>query len=185
MEMFLNEVIKWDKFELLVDTSIFSKELVLKAAYNFLDKWYFFFKTDENKNIIVQFTKKDDCKEKPEKVIMDFTDELLSVSLRNDLEINNKEIREKIVWAAISNSLDINNFSVVNTNWNTEKNQIDFDKDIDDILKEIENDPDLQINEEEIAKILKEIEDESNEVETTQVMINLEWVKKAKQDLSK
>jgi hypothetical protein len=70
--------------------------------------------------------------------------------------------------------LDLNNFTEINTDNNIEKNQIDFDKDIDDILKEIENDPDLQINEEEIARILKEIEEESNSEEKPQVMINLE-----------
>ncbi|MDP2395742.1 MAG: hypothetical protein Q8S84_02165 [bacterium] len=70
--------------------------------------------------------------------------------------------------------MDINNFREINTDNNIENNQIDFDKDIDDILKEIENDPDLQINEEEIARILKEIEEESNSEEKPQIMINLE-----------
>lgn len=36
---------------------------------------------------------------------MDFSDELLSVLLRDNLEKDNKEIREKIVSAAIANSL--------------------------------------------------------------------------------
>lgn len=185
MEIFLNEVVEWEKFELLIDSNIFSKDIVLKAAYNFLDKGYFFFKFDENKNIIVQFTKKSDNKQDAKTVLLDFSDELLSVNLRSDLEISNKEIRERIVWAAIWNSLDINNFREINTDNNIENNQIDFDKDIDDILKEIENDPDLQINEEEIARILKEIEEESNSEEKPQIMINLEWVKKAKENISK
>ncbi len=184
MEMFIKEVIEWEKIELLIDTNIFTKDVVLKAAYNFLDKAYFFFKI-ENDTIIVQFTKKTDIKQDINNILLDFSDELLSVKLRNDLEISNKEIREKIVWAAIWNSLDLNNFTEINTDNNIEKNQIDFDKDIDDILKEIENDPDLQINEEEIARILKEIEEESISEEKTQVMINLEWVKKAKDNLSK
>lgn len=184
MEMFIKEVIEWEKVELLIDTNIFSKDIVLKAAYNFLDKVYFFFKI-ENDNIIVQFTKKTDIKQDINKILLEFSDEILSVKLRNDLEISNKEIREKIVWAAIWNSLDLNNFTEINTDNNIEKNQINFDKDIDDILKEIENDPDLQINEEEIARILKEIEEESLIEEKPQVMINLEWVKKAKDNLSK
>ena len=41
--------------------------------------------------------------------------------------------------------------------------QIDFDKDIDEILKEIENDPELKIDEEEISRILSEIETEASE----------------------
>jgi CBS-domain-containing membrane protein len=44
---------------------------------------------------------------------------------------------------------------------NQNGNQIDFDKDIDEILKEIENDPELKIDEEEIERILKEIEEET------------------------
>jgi len=41
MEWFLNQVVKWEKFELLIDTKIFKKDIVLKAAYNFLEKHYF------------------------------------------------------------------------------------------------------------------------------------------------
>ncbi len=161
METFLKEIIEWNKFELTIDTNIFSKDIVLKSAYQFLDRGYFFFKLDW-KNIILQFTKKAENSEKPEEIIADFSDELLSTYLRNNLEVENKEIREKIVWAAIANSLDWNNFVAIDTdNNNQEQNQIDFDKDIDDILKEIENDPELKIDEEEIEKILKEIEDET------------------------
>lgn len=42
-----------------------------------------------------------------------------------------------------------------------ETNAIDFDKDIDEILKEIENDPELKIDEAEIERILAEIEAET------------------------
>jgi len=84
--------------------------------------------------------------------------------LRDKLEKDNKEIREKIVGAAIANSLDMNNFVQIDTEKRQEeKNEIDFDKDIDEILKEIENDPDLKIDEEEIQRILKEIEEETAE----------------------
>lgn len=185
MENFLKEIIDWEKFELLIDTNIFDKNVILKAAYNFLDKWYFFFKLDNNNNIIVQFSKKTEYKGESKNVLLDFTDELLSVKLRNDLEIINKEIREKIVSAAISNSLDVNNFSSINTDSNHEQNQIDFDKDIDDILKEIESDPDLQIDEDEIAKILQEIEEESKEDNITKISIDIEAVKKVKENFKK
>ena len=36
------------------------------------------------------------------------------------------------------------------------QNQIDFDKDIDQILKDLENDPDLKIDEEEIEELIEE-----------------------------
>jgi len=70
---------------------------------------------------------------------------------------------------------------------NQEKNQIDFDKDIDDILREIENDPDLKIDEEEIERILKEIEEEtaSMDEEKPKIVIDPDAVKKAKEKFNK
>jgi len=190
MEAFLNEVIKWEKFELTIDTKIFPKEIILKTAYVFLDRWYFFFKMDWD-NIILQFTKREENEEKPELIIADFSDELLSTLLRDTLEKENKNIREKIVWAAIANSLDPNWYTSFDTNnnlcENQENNQIDFDKDIDDILKEIENDPELKIDEEEIEKILKEIEEETeSEIDDKpQITIDPDAVKKAKENFKK
>ncbi|MDD3646552.1 MAG: His-Xaa-Ser system protein HxsD [Candidatus Gracilibacteria bacterium] len=187
MEGFLKEYIEGNKFELLIDTNIFSKEIILKAAYNFLDKGYFFFKFDEKNNIILQFTPKVGILENPERIIGDFSDELLSVVLRDKLEKDNKDIREKIVGAAIANSLDANNFVNIDTDnieGNNHQNQIDFDKDIDEILKEIENDPELKIDEAEIERILKEIEEETEteiELESeTQITIDPKNVENAK-----
>lgn len=163
MENFLKQIVEWSKFELVIDKNIFNKDIVLKAAYNFLDKWYFFFKIDSNENIILVFTKREESKETADEIIANFSDELISVYLRDKLEHDNKEIREMIVWAAIANSLDSSNYVEFDSNnWYNEQNQIDFDKDIDDILREIENDPELKIDEEEIEKILREIESESN-----------------------
>jgi len=185
MEAFLRELVEWEKFELLIDSNIFSKEIVLKAAYNFLDRGYFFFRTDWA-NIVLQFTKREDEKSNAKDIISDFSDELLSVMLRDNLEKDNKEIREKIVWAAISNSLDSNHFTSINTEVNQENNQIDFDKDIDEILKEIENDPELKIDEWEIEKILKEIEEETeSEVETPSITLDPEAIKRAKENFKK
>jgi len=58
MSKFLKEVITGENFELLIDTKIFPKDIILKAAYNFLDKGYFFFKFDEFGNIILEFSRK-------------------------------------------------------------------------------------------------------------------------------
>jgi His-Xaa-Ser system protein HxsD len=183
MHTFLETIIKDEKFELLIDTNIFSKDIILKAAYTFLDKWYFYFKQDKDSNIIVQYTTKEWVKESPDFIIGEFSDELLSVILRDQLEKDNKIIRENIVWAAISNSLDVDNF-VQETN-NEENNQIDFDKDIDDILSEIENDPDLKINEEEIENILKEIEEETEKMEKPTLKLNVDAVKGLKDQFNK
>ncbi len=180
MEKFLKEIIEDNVFEILIDKDIFSKDIVLKASYNFLDRWYFFFRLDKDYNIILQFTKKDDSNENPKNILDDFSDEMLSVLLRDNLEKENKNIREAIVWAAIWNCLDSNNFVEINTD-KQESNQIDFDKDIDDILKDIENDPDLKIDEEEIENILKEIEEESK----VDIKIDPEGLKKAKESFNK
>lgn len=164
MENFLKKDLNGNMFELCIDHNIFSKDIVLKAAYNFLDRGYFFFKVDENKNIVVQCTKKEEINFSVDQIVSDFSDELLSVYLRDILEKDNKVIREKIVSVAIGNSLDANHFVRIDTDKkqdNSQNNQIDFDKDIDDILREIENDPDLKIDEEEIERILKEIEEET------------------------
>jgi hypothetical protein len=116
---------------------------------------------------------------------MDFSDELLSVYLRDKLEKENKIIRETIVSTALSNSLDSDNFVELDTdnNFNNqEQNQIDFDKDIDEILKEIENDPDLKIDEDEIEKILKEIEEEAEtEFEKPKITLDPKAIKNAKE----
>lgn len=185
MENFLKKIIEGNKFELLIDKDIFNKDIVLKAAYSFLERGYFFFKLDSNKNIILVFTKRDENYEKVENIIGDFSDELLNVYLRIKLENDNKTIRESIVWAAIANSLDINNYTEFDTNvWsNAEQNQIDFDKDIDDILKEIENDPDLKIDQEEIERILKEIEDETkieDDIKKPTLVLDKEALKEVK-----
>jgi hypothetical protein len=103
--------------------------------------------------------------------------------LRDKLEKDNKEIREKIVWAAIANSIDQSNFVSLNTDdkrdW--DRSEIDFDKDIDEILKEIENDPELKIDEEEIERILKEIEEETaSEEQAKNITLDINWVEDAK-----
>ncbi len=184
MEGILHETVKGKKFELLIDTKIFSKDIVLKAAYNFLDRGYFFFKIDEKENVILQFTKKEDVEEKPEKIIWDFSDCLLETCLRDKLEKDNKVIRETIVTKAIRGPLDIQNFVTLDTDKmpqsNQEQNTVDFDKDIDQILKEIENDPELKIDEAEIEKILAEIEAENKTEEKPMVSLNTNAIQDAK-----
>ncbi len=161
------------KYEFFIDWTLFHSDIAMKAAYNFLEDAYFFFRFDENKNIILQITLKPNSRKTIENVIGDLSDEILSVYLRNKLEIDNKDIREKIVWAAIANSIDKKWFVALNTDKKEENTMIDFDRDIDEILKEIENDPDLKIDEEEIARILKEIEEETGKFETSKPQITL------------
>ncbi len=176
MSHFLKEVAWKNSFELLIDTQIFAKNIILKAAYNFLDLGYFFFRFDAHKNIVLEFYPKEWTKKLPETIIWDFSDELLAVYLRDTLERENKVIREAIVTKAINGPLDMQNFVSLDTDAqnNTQNNQIDFEKDIDEILREIENDPDLKINEEEIEKILREIEQETQSLKKPSIQVDIE-----------
>lgn len=160
MSQFLKEKVQWKSFDLLIDTKVFPKDIILKSAYNFLDLGYFFFRFDSDQNIILEFTYKEGVDKKAETIIWEFSDGMLDVYLRDKLEKDNKVIREAIVEKAINGPLDMQNFVTLDTDA-SQKNEVDFDKDIDEILKEIENDPDLKIDEEEIENILKEIEEES------------------------
>lgn len=181
MEWFLKEVVEWSKFELLIDSNIFWVDIVMKAAYNFLDKGYFFFKLDDTKNIILQYTTKEEVKDSPMEVIWNFSDSLLEVYLRNKLEIDNKVIREAIVTKAINGPIDTANFISLDTNTAPSADATEFDKSIDDILKEIENDPELKIDEAEIEKILKEIEEEGkNDVKKPTITIDPNAIQDAK-----
>jgi len=97
MVEFIKETLKDSKFELLIDTKIFPKDIILKASFNYLDKWYFFFKFDENNNIILQFTAKDWVSEASDFIVKEFSDTLLETYLRDRLEKDNKVVREAIV----------------------------------------------------------------------------------------
>lgn len=193
MENFLKKIVDWEKFELLVDSEMFDKNIVLKAVYGFLDKGYFFLKFDTDKNIIVQFTRKNWILENLENIIFNFSDSLIETYLRDRLEKENKVIRETIVEKAMNWPLDFNNFISLDTgnsdNWesrsNNMSNQIDFDKDIEEILKEIENDPDLKMDEEEIEKILKEIEQEPVDKKKPILKMNKEGIQRAKDKFKK
>lgn len=184
MQDFLKTIVEWEKFELLIDTKIFNKDIILKASYAFLDKWYFFFKYDREDNILLHFTKKDWVKTTPENIIWNFSEELLDVTLRDNLERENKNIREIIVERAINWPLDEANF--IDAENNQESNQIEFDKDINDILQDIENDPELQVNEEEIESILKEIADkDDSEVVKPTIPLNIDALGDIKKQFKK
>lgn len=164
MDAILKEVQDWKKFELLINTKIFSQEIALQTAYAFLHKGYFFFDLDANDNLILQFTPKKWVNITPEEIIGEFSDELLAMSLRDKLEKENKEIRETIVKKAINGPFDLGNFVSLDTDIpQKDDTKQDFDKDITEILKDIENNPALQVNEEEIEKVLQEIEAESKQ----------------------
>ena len=176
-EFLKKQELQADTFELLIDANLFTADIVMRAAYNFLDRGNFFFSLDANRDIILQCNRKDGVTEPTEQIVRDYSDELLSTHLRATLERDNRTIRETIVRAALTNSLDTRHFVSLDTDSRgtqggeaVNNNRIDFDKDIDEILREIENDPDLKIDEAEIERILKEIEAETKPVITDPVL---------------
>lgn len=172
MHQFLSKNIENDRLELLVDGKIFSTTTVLKAAYMFLDRAYFFFRTDWE-NIIVQILPKNKAIWTAETMVGEYMDELLAVKLRENLEANNKTIRETIITRALSSFFDANNFVSITPHWPHEGD------DINRLLNEIENDPELKISEDEIAKMLAEIEAESDASPKPRINFNkLQDVKK-------
>lgn len=150
MDFLIKKDIDSSFFELIIDVNIFSKDLILRTAYNFLDKGYFLFSMDW-KNIKLQCKKKEDCQDDTEKIILDFSDELLNVYLRVKIEQENKSLRETIINTALSSSIDLSNYVEIETNTNN------FDDEIENILKDLENDPELKIDEEDIRKLLSEV----------------------------
>ncbi len=160
MKSFISQNSENNRLEIVVDTTIFPQEIALKAAYMFLDRAYFFF-SKEGENLLVQIHPKTDQRWSAETFALEYSDELLATLLRDKIEKDNKTIRETIVRRALGSYADLPNFTVINTDTIVQSGQIDFDKDIDAILKEIENDPELKIDEEEINRILLEIEAET------------------------
>lgn len=137
--------------------------------------------------MIVEFHAKKDSSLPLWEIVAAYADELLDVYLRDTLERENRVIREAIVTKALTGPIDTGNFVTIDSDTKqSEKNEIDFDKDIDDILREIENDPDLQIDEGEIEKILKEIEAEAaQEIQKPQISINPDNISQIKANFKK
>lgn len=158
MIQFLKTITESNRVEYLIDTQLFSPTIAMKAAYVLLDRAYFFFSI-RPEWLIVQVTPKVWQDWDAEKFALEYSDELLAYALRVQVELENKEVRETIVRRALGSYADLPNFTAVDPV--VSSSQIDFDKDIDEILREIENDPDLKIDEEEINRILAEIESET------------------------
>lgn len=184
MSHFLKKINHTNGFELTIDTSIFEKDVILKAAYNFLDIGYFFFRYDKDKNIILECRAKEWVDYSTEKIIGEYSDELLATYLRDKLEKDNKVIREAIINKAIYWPFDAQNFVTLDTDNQQEINQNAFDDDIDEILKEVDQDSNLDIDENEIQKILDEIES-SSEVVKPSIQIDTSSIQDIKQRFKK
>ncbi len=160
MKQFLSQNSENGRLEVLIDTTLFPLDVAMKAAYVMLDRAYFFFHTT-SEWLLVQITPKANQTHDAEYFAHEYADELLAYSLRLRIETDNKVIRETIVRRALGSYADLPNFASIDTSTWSAPGQIDFDRDIDEILREIENDPELKIDEDEINRILAEIEAES------------------------
>lgn len=161
MQNFLSKNIENGRLELSIDTTIFSPIIAMKAAYAMLDRAYFFFHTSGD-SFLVQITPKESQEWDAEKFALEYSDELLAYYLRVQIESENKVVRETIVRRALGSYADLPNFTSIDIK-DTEFAPINFEKDIDEILRDIENDPELKIDEETIDRILAEIEAETQE----------------------
>lgn len=80
---------------------IYSKKALLKAAYSFTDEFYVHLSTD-NENYIAELTAK---KDETSVDFEEFKNELLSQTLKEQLESDTKELRTLIMARALSSSL--------------------------------------------------------------------------------
>lgn len=132
-----------------LNSKIYPFEIILGAAYSFIDRAYVFLDGDPNKNIKISFKSKErDSNLK--KISGDFQNELLNQSLRKQISDSNKVIREYIVANAILGSMtpksDVQKCSSENIVDKAKTNK-------DDMGLELEKDKDLL---KELKKLEKE-----------------------------
>jgi len=162
----IKSIKKWSySADLLVDTKLFSKEVIFRAAYEFIDKVYINFST-EWFYIKVKFKLKDNFY-KIQEIIDSFWEELVFHNLREDINKKTINIRKKIIETALWFSLNITDIKDelknISTNLGVMLNAEELDspknKDysVDELIKEISNDPDFQ-DADDILSILKDLD---------------------------
>ncbi|MCH2188894.1 hypothetical protein MK079_03635 [Candidatus Gracilibacteria bacterium] len=182
MENFIRYTHEDNGFECVIDTKIFSQEVVLKTAFGFLEKAYFFFQYDTSGMLIVQCYKKDEAYN-PKNILLDFSDELLNVTLRVQLEERNKTARDAILLQAFRGALDPSRFVQTNVSDTTPTGDSDdLNTKIAETLKELENDPELQLEEAEIKQLMESAR--SIENERSQITLDPKNIINAKKSFS-
>ena len=125
--------------EFSIDLNVFPLNVCLRSVYTFLDRWYFYFEKDLTGNkLIVKSVSKNENKWSSEKLLSDLSDELLATTLRESLERDNKTIRDAIVMKALW-SMEDHWVETSEEKLKKEESYLDFSKDVDSLLKEIEN----------------------------------------------
>lgn len=171
MENFVKKIEKWTfNFEMVVDWKIFDKKTILRAAYELVDKVYMFFKKDGD-DFVVQFKLKDE-KLDMDGIVDSFWEELVFHDLRSQIDKKTGKMKERIMETALGYGLTLEDVKLDlekllpwsnpwSLDWWDEWDQ--KQKSIDEIMKEIESDPDFEDDKDEILWILKEIEEDEME----------------------
>ncbi len=92
-----------NQITITVNPEIYPLSVIYKTAYVFIDKTYIFL-DKKNKEIIIQLTPKEENKDL-KKIKGEFLNELLNYSLREELNRENKKIRELIIQKALYSSV--------------------------------------------------------------------------------
>lgn len=161
----------WTEYEveILVDWKIFSEDVILKAAYELIDKANMHFRSEWDDYYVKLKSKSE--KINIDKIIELFEEELIYHRLRRDIDAKAWDLRQKIVETALGYWLtvddikeDIYKISSLNAEsnqenfegeWNYEPNEA---KTVEDIIWDIQNDPEFSDDRDEIISILKEIQ---------------------------
>jgi His-Xaa-Ser system protein HxsD len=134
------------------DTEVYSKEVIFKTCYAFIDRMYIYLDKTGKNSIEVSLRGKKILKSQAlEKMKGEFFNELLNTLVREDIVKKNKKIVEYIVGGAIKAAL--------------EKEEISERQEAQMISEEVNIDIDLDIEKEIVAlrKKLSETEDEYDE----------------------
>lgn len=147
-----------------IDPKIFSKSIVLKAAYELWDKADFEIKT-KMKTIIVEMSLKDK-KHQIKDIKKEFNQELIFHKLREDIDKKTSKTRFKIIetalgfWLSLDKLKDeiseIINILELSSQTGTNKTK-ENEYSLDNVIKQIEDDPEFADDKDEIISILKDI----------------------------
>jgi His-Xaa-Ser system protein HxsD len=126
-----NQVVFW------LDSRIYSKEIIFRSAYVFVDRAYLYLDGDPKKNTRVFLKGKEKLnRKKLETLGGEFLNELLNQMARENISKNNRKLLEYIVGGAISASL--NKGSEEENDSENDKEALEIEKEIADLKKELE-----------------------------------------------
>lgn len=99
-----------------VNTKIYSKDVVYKACYVFIDKMYIFLNVSDKKEVLLVTLKGKESlsKKEIEKLEGEFMNELLNSLVRENVSKRNQKVLEQIVGGAMGAALGIGDLKVGN-----------------------------------------------------------------------